>query len=388
MVFWLVASPSLRTRLYGLIKKNKVIYGIIAVFFIWKIFSSFFSSGSVDESLKSSLRDAVYCFILMNISMLLISTERHVIHIFRCLMLATMIVCFFGLLEIVVQHSLFAAFAASQDAAEKISDSYRDDRFRVLSTFPNSLSLASFLCFVFPLLAYSYFHEQKALWKLVSVVVLSTSFIVLYNTYSRAGYGVMFALIGLLSLFHLKKWVGRLKQQWRILYSFVFLVVFVLFAVALFIFAEQLAQGQSAKESGSSEIRALQMEIGFIKMAQHPIIGFGPGNAGDVIGLKTKTVDNYYLTLAMESGVTATVLFLVILLVFVRKSYALGVLKWPGRDLGITLFLMLLGNMVFMIILSLEQVLPLLFIAFSIILFLENQANQWMVTGMRGRSTM
>ena len=136
---------------------------------------------------------------------------------------------------------------------------------------------------------------------------------------------------------------------------------------------EKLISGRTAKEAGSSSIRLLQMELGIPLIVDRPIIGYGPGEAAEVLGLKAKTIDNYYLSLAIESGLPELVLFILILLYFLRYAWKLHNKLPPTQSaLAIAIFWSIAGNALFLTVLSLEQVMPLMFLIFSMLIVLRS----------------
>ena len=78
--------------------------------------------------------------------------------------------------------------------------------------------------------------------------------------------------------------------------------------------------GESAARS--SQARIDQIKKAWPKIVQRPVLGWGAGRAARIIGYwgRTLSVDNYYLSLAVDTGVPGPIVFLGVLVVVGRRS--------------------------------------------------------------------
>ena len=103
-----------------------------------------------------------------------------------------------------------------------------------------------------------------------------------------------------------------------------FLAVFCALGALLFVpvamlSVEQLTQGRTAEESVSSTARSTQWDRGTTALHESPFTGFGKGSALEYAAtlsggsLLRASVDNYYLTFAVENGYVGLVFFFLLL---------------------------------------------------------------------------
>jgi O-antigen ligase len=161
------------------------------------------------------------------------------------------------------------------------------------------------LCFAFFLRARG--GLRKAMWGIPVVAMLA----VVLLTYSRSGFLslVMAGIVGLWQ-FGIK---GR--RYHLILLAVVAIVLMMAFAPENYaIRLQSIFVGRMAgsKDRGSQEARKELLETSLHMMAQHPLLGVGPGNFPIVTG-KWLVAHNTYAEMGAEVGVPALLLFLLVL---------------------------------------------------------------------------
>jgi hypothetical protein len=289
------------------------------------------------------------------------------------LTLVSIVVSGVALVEYYQQHNRFAGIVpASFIAIQKLqSGIIRDESYRVWSTFTNPIAL-NYCSTVIPLLAWFAFnHRGWRCW--IGHFSMFALLITLYLTGSRAGLFVLiFISTGFLVIKYLPGLIKRTKTYLKIpLLNMAIVVTFIIVTGAWF-GGKNLVQGRCPEEIGSSAVRMYQLERGMPLIIAQPVTGYGPGDSAVVLGLAALTVDNYYLVLALESGLTEVALFVLMLLYFLRLSWNLEKnLPKPLSGLATAIFWSIAGNSVFMLVLSLEQVIPLLFILFAMLITLH-----------------
>ena len=79
-----------------------------------------------------------------------------------------------------------------------------------------------------------------------------------------------------------------------------------------------LMQGRTHEERSSTLVRIGEIESSIPKILDSILIGYGPTNATTGVGLNRtfgSVVDNYYLLVSLQSGLIATVLLIICLLI-------------------------------------------------------------------------
>lgn len=133
--------------------------------------------------------------------------------------------------------------------------------------------------------------------------------------------------------------------------------------------------GESESQSASSATRLVQLNNGFIAIAQKPLFGYGPGEGSRVImgvgesqsGGETvyvETTDNLFLSIAVESGLPALIAYLLMIFRVLKMSSrgVLGAVRREGREVNTAIFASLIAGVTLMAVLSIFTILPLFFI--------------------------
>jgi len=199
----------------------------------------------------------------------------------------------------------------------------RDGVFRAQSTHTHPLSLGEYLGMCAPLalaFAVAARKAKRALWLAILIIILCG----LAATNSR---GALFAIIAGLGLTGGVIIIGMLRD--KRLYRFrpvIGLASLFLIAASpvLVAGAHQVISGDSGTSAArSSQGRIDQIKMAWPKIVKRPIGGYGTGRAARIIGYwgRTLSVDNYYLSLAVELGFPGPVCFLGIMIIAGRSSW-------------------------------------------------------------------
>ena len=197
--------------------------------------------------------------------------------------------------------------------AEKI----RDGVFRAQFTHTHPLSLGEFLALMAPVAFALAILEKKLGRKLCWGLCLALIFGGAAATASRGALlAIAFALAvsGAFCAFRLMRTAGawRFKPAAGLLASLALLA-----SPVLAIGAWQVIAGEPGQSTArSSQGRIDQIEQAWPKIVKRPIGGYGSGRAARVLGFwgTTLTVDNYYLSLALDLGLPGPVTLAVVFL--------------------------------------------------------------------------
>jgi O-antigen ligase len=201
----------------------------------------------------------------------------------------------------------------------------RDGHFRTQSTHTHPLSLGEFLAVCAPLaLGLFVASGQKSarlLWGAASLAIALAAI----TTNSR---GVMLvlaiafvAMIGLLAWRYLKRTAA---SRWRPLAGLLALSAIALSPAGV-VGAHYIISGKTgASAANSTQSRVDQMALAWPKIQQRPIGGYGAGRATRVLGYwgKTLTIDNYYLSLALDLGLPGPLCFIALFFIWARSALA------------------------------------------------------------------
>lgn len=149
-----------------------------------------------------------------------------------------------------------------------------------------------------------------------------------------------------------------------------------------------IAVGRTSEEAISSTARDRQMEQGLNGLALRPIIGYGDGNAGEIAGIlgrkNTLTVDNYYLTRAVDNGYVGVAIFILMIFSFVLKGVRLAVLEFDSmqRSLLCMATATIVALAIGLWVISIEDTLAMLFLMAGFLV----AANSFRMTRARRRT--
>lgn len=137
------------------------------------------------------------------------------------------------------------------------------------------------------------------------------------------------------------------------------------------LFFYRLINGVNVNHSWSNETRVDQVLISSEMIARKPILGLGPRIVDSLEIFHKGVIDNYYLSVVIESGVFALFAFVIIIFLLNLKSFILCLHgKFPEF-----LFYSIFGFTLICFISSLDRVFPLFFIM-SVSIFLGNSLKE------------
>ena len=103
------------------------------------------------------------------------------------------------------------------------------------------------------------------------------------------------------------------------------MTAFLFFTVIVYQSSLWFVEGRNEMEYSSALVRYTQIERSYYNIKSSPFIGYGPGNAATIVGVKNKqsnyTLDNYLLTLGIESGLPALFCFLIFIINILLLCY-------------------------------------------------------------------
>lgn len=374
----LLSNAYYRDRFTRVLKENKlIIFYLMVPFFIWKILTACTSNYS-QISLYGAIRDLLYCFGLFLMTATIIESTDKTEKLMKVILYASLVVFLVTFYEAATKQNLFGSFVnKSYISINRFQAGlYRDGNFRVMGTFSHPIALAGYCSIIIPLGLW-YFNYRKDKLRLIGLVSCTLITISLFLSTSRAGLvTVVFMATGYFLIHFLPGFFSQIYSRRKRIYSIILIgCVAVAFTLGALVYVENLAKGRSEKESGSSSVRIMQIEKGFPLVKSKPVLGYGPNQAATVLGLKARTVDNYYLTLALESGFPALLLFLSIYFGFLLVARKCYLEKFTLSGLSISIFWIIAGNALFLSVVSLEQTLPYIFILFGLLVSMKSNVN-------------
>lgn len=377
----MLAADACLSRVRGrwvlhVLRVNAPIWLALLLFLAWRLLSAL-ASVQVDVSLKTAVSDALTALTLYFATLYYVTAPHKIARVLRTLLVAATAVAAFGLLERLLEANPIAALVP----AGMTGDGFLDEAlrakvrgvYRAQSTFYNPLSLAHYLVLLLPLLLVPLqWGAARRPW--LAGAALTLLVLCLWATGSRAG----ILLFGVAVLFGVAAGARRLLRHADIghrVQGAVLILALVLAAGAVAFQAVRIVTGASAEEADSSQARLEQAMRGYGSIVAHPLLGIGPRMAANVAGVNLDaervSVDNYYLSLSIESGLPATALFLLLGVLCARATLQQAKALRERADLAAEATA-LAGSiglfMAFLLIVSLyEETLPLFVVLVAVV---------------------
>jgi hypothetical protein len=320
-LFSLGTSKELRSGLLYRIQKAPLIFAGVFGFFFWRILTCFTSF----DPLFSAYTESIELFEYLSSFVLAVTflrDEKDVERFISVLITVAFLVCCLGLLESFRQKNLFEPLIkVDRDSAaffnEVLSDKLRGGKYRVKASFDHPLLLAEYLVAMIPLIAYRFFFS-KALTKVALILLSAMLAVVVYKTQSRSaiatGIVLMFAYVSLLMM----RSFFRNKLDMTAVAILCLIPGLVAIVIYSFDYMQSLVVGRSAQEAASSAARVLMITRGVPLVGDSPIFGYGTGLGAFKLGFIGEggliTLDNYYLSIALDSGIPALLIYASLLL--------------------------------------------------------------------------
>ncbi len=229
----------------------------------------------------------------------------------------------------------------------------RDGVFRAQATHTHPISLGEYLCFCAPLaLAFMAEARWRRRWLWAGAFVLIVAGVVATN--SR---GAMLALVPglgvMLFICLLRVMRDPARSAFRPAIGLLSLVMVAASPVFLYA-AHTLVTGEAGTSAArSSQSRVDQVKMAWPKIEKRPVLGYGTGRAARIVGYvgRNLTLDNYYLTLAVDLGLPGPILFLLLLIALAQRSFgeaAIGApqMQWVFAGLAAALAAFMLSRLV------------------------------------------
>jgi hypothetical protein len=314
MITWFIhrlTDRDLRTRLNTIYRENRKLFISIVLYFLWAIVASLFASSETKKSLFSAGNQIIAFPFFMILVLSYFKTKKSLKTLFLVLLIIAIIAEVFGLVEWVYQQNILANYVnpVSEHAEMVLAGNTREGIYRITSTFNNPLSFAEYLVMMMPVGLYLLFNGQSMKIRLVAFMQIILAFPCLYFTQSRASFVLATLIVLLIPL--PKLWISiKNPAKWGLALLILSTLVTIASSQSDTIL-QFIISASTPEEIESTAVRAYQLTEGIPAVMQSPITGYGLLQGVNFVQ-PLKAIDNYYLSVALETGVTG--LFLLILM--------------------------------------------------------------------------
>lgn len=317
------------------------------------------------------------------LTLFVVRDHRDITRVIEVTVAAAVIVGMAALIEFKLKHNLFERFivVTSDYLMNVLADKSRDNFYRVQSTFEHPLLLGQFYVMILPWCWYCFRYSTRRLMRIAGVLAGMLGVLAIYLSGSRAAFGLAVPLVALMFIWEVWRWMRRISNrpaQYLVLLQIPMLLVGF---VATLLVLKEITAGNTQTTRGSASIRLAMLNAGLPEVAKAPLIGHGLGEATTVVKFANKsgilTLDNYYLVLALDSGLIALALTVALWVYFLLA--ALNRSRHPQTALarlGLMLALPILGYIIIMGVHSLQSLTWLLLVLFACVLVLREPQDR------------
>ncbi|MBT7939888.1 MAG: O-antigen ligase family protein [Candidatus Marinimicrobia bacterium] len=296
--------------------------------------------------------------------------------IFIVLLSSGIFVSILGFLEYIKGSNLFIGLIpVSTEFIEQALSSKSREYYRVQSTFGNPLGFAQYLILILPISFYALRKYQSNFIKILGYLFLFIGSINILLTRARSPIIVILVIVSIIIYKKYMKNINKIMSlaKAKLYVSILPVIISALIFSLILIFS--MFKGRSDLETGSNMVRVLQLQKGIPKIIESPLIGYGKGMAPEIIKVgryssNRYTVDNYYLSVAVDTGLPSLIIFILIFIIFIRKSKTYTKIRYLESEMQ-TLYWSVLAFMISIGASSLKQSFPLVFLMFAMILAIQ-----------------
>lgn len=306
----------LRSKVGVGVARSKLQVGLFVALWLWRFLCDVTVGGGGQAAFGTFL-DLLYLGSWFISGVIIFADDRIRGYVPYAMLVAVLVATLFGLVEYQTGVPLARMLGfgnLSLDAASFTQDLSRGGANRVRSLFSHPIVYGQMIGGLAPFALFLLFSRRlgdKFLGALMALAIGVS--LVLCN--ARSPLVVTAVAIVCFMAFYL----FDLRRKLRLFLAMLGLMVAVAAMPIGLNMLDQVLSGRSAEEASSTTARTIQIDRGTTALRGSPIMGFGFGSAGEYAATRAGdgtrvSVDNYYLTVAVESGYVGLALFLALLM--------------------------------------------------------------------------
>jgi hypothetical protein len=320
-------SQELRDKLRDSVSETPISIRIFWLFWATTTVSIAFAS-PMPLSISKYINNQIYWTMVLFVSVLLATRPGFVMKLSKIIVFASIIVILYSISEFRQQRVpwidyLPAFLKIDPELLQTLTESQAragTDMYRVRGPYPTSLYFSEMLTMFFPFFLHFTAVERRILPFLALLAGTFGMIAVMYFTGARS------AMIGLVLSTFLYSFYMALRARTLntrslggsfVVFGYPFMAVVLALVVQFWQRAHVMLLGGGAHQA-SSDARSVQWAMTWPKLATHPL-GYGVGRGNAVLGFLTPsgdvTVDSYFITILLDSGVLALPFFILTFLV-------------------------------------------------------------------------
>ena len=396
-LFWLVGvfvlnfstSRELRDGLRDTVSAMPRYMKVFWLFWLVSTISLVFSD-MITVSINRYINNQIYWTMIFFVTALAATRPGFVARIARMMLVATIIVLVYTLYEAQAQRVIWIEhlppfLKIDPEVIEIVMEAQAragTESYRVRGPYIIALYFSEFLTMAFPFFVHATAQERRFKPFVALAVATLGVMVIMFLTDARSAMVGMVIVLAAYPLFI--AWQQLIKKNRSILgaavvYGYPAIATVLALIIVFWRRAHVMVLG-GGQHQASSDARNEQWALAWPKLASHPF-GHGTARGNEVLGYFTPsgkgTVDSYYLTIMLDSGVLALPLFIMAFMIpaLVAVLYFRNA-KTPEMQLLAPLSLALVNFTIVKSVLSTEHTVPLAFMFVGCIVGLVWQAQR------------
>lgn len=309
-----------RSHAAAVMGRHRAVFLLYLAWVLWR-FTCDLLGQTPQQSMQTTLRSMVYGESILLLGLIALPRRPAREAIPSVLLLVVIFTTIIGAYEWSVQRTfpsiLGLSFAGLDEnaifsASRQAMAFYRDGAYRAASIFSHSIVFAQFAGALAPLAVHTCRFGRGGI-RVLGVLALCCIPVVMAISGARSGFVVLVVALGAYGLLNLI----RVTPQRVLACLATFAIAALVLASPLQAMIGQLTAGDTIAEQMSTNARTQMLANGLRALEDRPLIGYGDGRSPDIAGLvgrhNIRTIDNLYLSAAVDFGIVGLALLLCLL---------------------------------------------------------------------------
>lgn len=300
-------------RGFKLMARYKLVMYALVAFLIARLLGNFVS-GRIDVgSLAAFVSESLLSLFIVVLVLTYVRTREDMVKLLTIVLVSLLANQLASVYEFFTEGSIYPAdiqlqYETIRTEEQMLEGRMREERYRAMGFFDNSLKLAALLCLTLPFSMFLTVYGANAMTRLFAVVSVALAIPTALFTGSRAALGAMLIIFGWSLYRKISQGMGRITRRAFITFSTAIAaaLIYVVASGALeaMLFGEDYARSTTA--------RWTQFITVPLFVAEYPVFGRGYArNIAEIVGMVT--LDSFYLRMALEGGMVTLVALAVFL---------------------------------------------------------------------------
>lgn len=372
LVFYIYSSKFRKEIKSYFFQYHFLFYLIILLYLIQFISSILFSQNQTSAILNNIIKTINQPFLLLLVISFI--NKENVLKLIKLIIFIELIIIGLGVIESFLSQPLFSFATFLNESAKEAFNlgNFREDKYRIISTFSHSLVLALFVLLLLP---FNHFFLKKTKYRIVPTINIIFTPIIIIFTDSRMGqilYLFFYLFFFLNKIYNIIIYKKGAKFFKKILFKFTIFFLVTGFVIFINNFETYINNAmnylstnikETSSTSHSTMARLIQLNIAYENTT---LLGFGSkGDTETMENYFMKAMDNYYVSILLKSGILGLLVYF-----FIAYYIFTLIIKHQHKYILSAFFYFFLNYYLYTLILSIDHLFSIFFIFLGFLLIL------------------